>query len=469
VNKAVAGTFFTVPLLISGALYSISGLPYPTTIKKVHRSDVLLISGDVDPNDALVLIPAENQLYADVANALYLQPNGFDGAATVFITPDAGNEVQNVTPGVQELVQTIEADYTAGDLSAADPLYVFGYSEGAVEEGLAEQQLSAFHIPTADLHFVMVGDSASAEGGFLNSFIDSLPESWQQSATELLAQEGVTPPLLGATTPDNLYPTDVYSLSTDGWTNWDDGANTYGMFTDHLEYLGLTPAEIATATETTDGLTNYYTIDDANVNDLEALYNQALLALDIAPSNVSTDASATAATDLATSASGASATPDGVIGEAIADLNQGTSVLDTASTADLGTRSADLLSGQENLGPEIAQILPQLATYQDMLTPTDQTLLAAVDEQWVTAAQNVLSADQAFVAADQAGQLTGSGPNLTDLTVIDADLGVLSADFDTAGATLLALFTGGLDTTATDLASGLDPSIFTDLLSSIGL
>jgi hypothetical protein len=469
VNKAVAGTFFTVPLLISGALYSISGLPYPTTIKKVHRSDVLLISGDVDPNDALVLIPAENQLYADVANALYLQPNGFDGAATVFITPDAGNEVQNVTPGVQELVQTIEADYTAGELSSTAPLYVFGYSEGAVEEGLAEQQLSAFHIPTADLHFVMVGDSASAEGGFLNTFVDSLPESWQQSATELLTQEGVTPPLLGATTPDNLYPTDVYSLSTDGWTNWDDGANTYGMFTDHLEYLGLTPAEIATATETTDGLTNYYTIDDANVNDLEALYNQALLALDIAPSNVSTDAAATAATDVATSASGASATPDGVIGEAIADLNQGTAVLDTASTTDLGTRSADLLSGQEGLASQLDTDLTQLGSLQDQLTPTDQTLLADVDEQWVTAAQNVLSADQAFVAADQAGQLTGSGPNLTDLTVIDADLGVLSADFDTAGATLLALFTGGLDTTATDLASGLDPSIFTDLLSSIGL
>ena len=48
-----------------------------------------------------------------------------------------------LSPGVQALVQTIEADYTANELSAADPLYVFGYSEGAVEEGLAEQQLAA--------------------------------------------------------------------------------------------------------------------------------------------------------------------------------------------------------------------------------------------------------------------------------------------------------------------------------------
>jgi hypothetical protein len=437
-------------------------------------SDVLLAS--VDPNDALVLIPAENQEYADVANALYLEPNGFDGAATVFITPDAGNEVENVAPGVQALVQTIEGDYTAGDLSATDPLYVFGYSEGAVEEGLAEQQLSDFGIPQGDLHFVMVGDSASAEGGFLNSFIDSLPESWQQSATELLTLEGVTPPLLGATTPDNLYPTDVYSLTADGWTNWDDGANIYGMFTDHLEYLGLTPAEIATATETTDGLTNYYTIDNANVNDLEALYNQLLLALDIAPSNVTTDASATAATDLATSASSASATPDDVIGQAITDLNQGTTLLDTASTADLSARSADILSGQEGLVSQLDTNLIQLDSLQDQLSAGDQALLADVDEQLVSSAQNILSADQAFVAADQAGDLSSNSFTSADFTLIGADLDFLGSFLTADGAGILADLTGGFDpSSAADLASGLDPataidpSIFADVLSSIGL
>jgi PE-PPE domain len=431
-----------------------------------------VLSAVADPNDALVLIPAENQLYADVANALYLEPNGFNGAATVFITPDVGNEVQNVTPGAQALVQTIEADYTAGDLSATDPLYVFGYSEGAVEEGLAEQQLSAFGIPTDDLHFIMVGDSASAEGGFLNSFIDSLPESEQQSTTELFAQLGLAPPVLGATTPDNLYPTDAYSLTTDGWTNWDDGANTYGMFTDHLEYLGLTPAEIATATETTDGLTHYFTIDDTNVNDLAALYNQALLALDIAPSNVTIDA-ASAAADVA---SPAAATPDDVIGQAITDLNQGTTVLDTASAADLSSQSANLLSIQEGLPAQLDPILTQTASLQDQLTPGDQSLLALLDEQLVSAAQNVGTADQAFVAADQAGELSGSGLNLTDLTVLGADLNLAGTGFDVSIAGLLADLTGGLATSSgADLASSLDPatvidpSIFADVLSSIGL
>jgi len=261
----------------AGAVYATCGAPDSSSSHKISHSRYALI--DTDSNDALVLIPAANAEYAEVANQLYLQPNGFDGTATIFLTPEPGNEVASVAPGVQALVQTIENDYTANDLSASDPLYVFGYSQGAVEESLAQQQLHDFGIPTDGLHFVMVGDSASAEGGFLNSFIDSLPESWQQPTTELFAQLGVTPPVLGATTPDNLYPTDVYSLTSDGWVNWDNGANIPGMFADHLGYLGLTPEEIAGATVTTDGLTEYFTINSANVDILSALWEQLLLAL----------------------------------------------------------------------------------------------------------------------------------------------------------------------------------------------
>lgn len=168
-------------------------------------------------------------------------------------------------------------------------------------------------------------------------------------------------------------------------------------------------------------------------------------------------------------------TPDDVIGQAITVINQGDTLLAAAPTADLGTESAGLLSRQENFGV-LDSDLNQLASLQDQFNPADQTFLAAADEQYVTAAQNVLSADQAFLAADQAGELTGSGGNLTDLTVIDADLGLLSADFNTVGATLFALFTGGLDaSSAADLAAGLDPatavdpSIFADLFSSLGL
>ena len=65
---------------------------------------------------------------------------------------------------------------TFGD---GNPLYVFGYSQSDVVMGMAEQQLYDYGIPQGDLDFVMVGDSASAEGGFLNAYVDSLP-TWLQ-------------------------------------------------------------------------------------------------------------------------------------------------------------------------------------------------------------------------------------------------------------------------------------------------
>jgi hypothetical protein len=272
-NTTITVGLLSAAVLVGGSLYALTGLPSSTAIN--YRSDYALVS-----SEALVLVPLANEEYANAADTLYLQPNGFDGTATVFITPEPGNEVASVAPGVQALVHAVESDYTAGNFSSTDPLYIFGYSQGAVEGSLAEQQLHDFGIPQDALHFVMVGDSASTEGGILTSFVDSLPESWQQPANELLALLGITPPVLGATTPDDLYPTDVYTLTGDGWANWDDGANIYGMFTEHLEYLGLTPTEIADATVTTDGLTNYYAIDSSSVNDLAALYNQLLLALD---------------------------------------------------------------------------------------------------------------------------------------------------------------------------------------------
>jgi len=80
-----------------------------------------------------------------------------------------------------------------------------------------------------------LGDSASAEGGFLNSYIDSPSTSSEPVKCWALL------------TPDDLYPTQVFSLSGDGWANYDNGANDLGMYSDHLEYLGLTSQEIASA------------------------------------------------------------------------------------------------------------------------------------------------------------------------------------------------------------------------------
>lgn len=131
-------------------------------------------------------------------------------------------------------------------------------------------------------------------------------------------------------------------------------------------------------------------------------------------------------------------TPDDVIGQAVSDLNQGTALLDSAPIADLSARQADILTEQESIATQLDPLLTSEASLQEGLSSGDQTFLANADEQFVTAAQNLLSADQAFVAADQAGDLSGSSLNSVDLTVLLGDAGLVSADFNVLGDTLLA-------------------------------
>lgn len=207
--------------------------------------------------------------------SLYLAPLGYSGAADsvqTLVTPEAYNAA-SVDQGEAILISTLESDYQAGDFSSADPLTVFGYSQSATFESAAMPQLAADGIPTDALRFVMVGDPASAEGGFLNTFGET---DFGRSVLDFLGYQKY----VGETTPDNLYPTDVFTLNGDGWAQWDNGANIFGLGTIHDEYLGLTAAEIASATLTVDGVTDYYTIADPG-NMLETLIAAAVAAYGI--------------------------------------------------------------------------------------------------------------------------------------------------------------------------------------------
>lgn len=272
-NKTAISTFFAAPLVVAGSVYL-------TPVSNVYHTNYALTS-----EEALIMIPVENQEYADAATSLYLDPNGFDGTTTT--TVDIPEFILGMSPDetvdidVQDLVAAVENQFNAGVVDATDPLYIFGYSQCAVVAGLAEQQLADYGIPSSDLHFVLVGDSASADGGFLSTFVDSLPAWLQQFTTDFLADFGYGD-LLGLTTPDDLYPTDVYSLSADGWANWDDGANVVSMWLDHLEYLGLTPDEVSSATLSfADNLTDYISIDSADINGLSALWDGLMIAASV--------------------------------------------------------------------------------------------------------------------------------------------------------------------------------------------
>ncbi len=188
------------------------------------------------------------------------------------------------------------------------------------------------------------------------------------------------------------------------------------------------------------------------------------------PSTTSAGAATDVSAGVAALATAVTGSPSDVISQAIGDLNQGAALLDAAPTADLSARQLDLLTGQEGLTNQLTPLLTQIGAQQDNLAPGDQVFLADANEQFVSAAQNVLSAEQAFAAADQAGQLGGSGFLPADFAIINADLGLFSADLNALGATILAALDPNLDALIpTDVLAAVDPSTLTDVLSSIGL
>jgi hypothetical protein len=273
-SKVAVSAILAAPSILAGSFFLVS-------TSTVRHLDYKLVD-----DEALVIIPVDNPAYADAAADLYLKAAGmtvdpdYSNVATLDMPEvvSGGTLNQAVDYGVSELVGKIETDYDAHDFSADDPLYVFGYSQSSVVIGMAEQQLHDYGIDSKALDFVLVGDSASSQGGFLNSFLDEFPTSWQPYIVELFKEFGADE-VLGQVTPNDLFPTQVYSLSGDGWSIYDHGLNNAGLFTDHLEYLGLTTQEIASAgAPVVDGMTEYFTIQDSMVNSLEALLTQLQIA-----------------------------------------------------------------------------------------------------------------------------------------------------------------------------------------------
>jgi PE-PPE domain len=250
-------------LIAFGALLAAAML-YATSAHADGDDDFL--SGSTD---ALVLgptsIPTPGEGYLSDVDKLYLDPNGFDGTTTAFTTPETSDFGPSVSQGETDLVNEVSSMYNAGDFGVDDPLTIFSYSQSAVVTSLAEQQLADDGIPTDALRLVMVGDTASAAGGFLNT--------WGETALgkDILDDLGWQN-LVGATTPNDLYPTEVYTVNGDFWADYPNAASD-GM-TLHDTYLGLTEAEIQSATTTVDGLTDYNLIPDPS-NILEALLNAA--------------------------------------------------------------------------------------------------------------------------------------------------------------------------------------------------
>ncbi|WP_409427641.1 PE-PPE domain-containing protein [Mycobacterium sp. SMC-11] len=209
------------------------------------------------------MMPTPSEHYAETVNDLFLQPNGFGGQLEVLTTPQEAYLLdESMAKGAKALTDRVLTLLDEGKVDEDHPVTVFGYSQSAALTTLAMQQLDEAGVPSSAVHFVLIGDSANPNGGLLVGFSD------MPGITANLADQGVT---LGNPTPNDLYPTSIYTLEYDGYADFPkyflnplSSLNAImGMAIQHIAYLGLTPEQIADAVlleSSPDSMINSYVI-----------------------------------------------------------------------------------------------------------------------------------------------------------------------------------------------------------------
>jgi hypothetical protein len=239
--------------------------------------------------------PTPSTAFAQAAEDLYLHPLGFDDGATystvcdmvgtdpcsaplqVLTTPELIQQGPSSLTAADDVTLAVENEFNAdpGAFSAEDPLTIFGYSQSATAESIAMSQLAEDGIPSADLHFVFIGDP-SLPGAVWPNLVPDLDSLLGSSLTNTILTDLGFDGVLGNLTPDDLYPATIYSLDGDGVADFQQDFTAGGLleplvnlFVQHVEYLGLTPDQIADATTSTNGDLTLVDISD-NINNADA-------------------------------------------------------------------------------------------------------------------------------------------------------------------------------------------------------
>jgi hypothetical protein len=263
-----------------------------------HADDTLL--GPLSGSDTAIILggttqPTPSTAFAQAAENLFLNPLGFDGGATgstvcdmvgtdpcaaplqVLTTPELIPQGPSSLTAADDVVLAVENEFSAnpGAFSAEDPLTIFGYSQSATAESIAMSRLEADGIPSADLHFVFIGDPSLPDGVWPN-LVPDLDSLFGTSLTNTLLTDLGFDGVLGNLTPDDIYPTTIYTLDGDGVAQFQQDfesggllGDIEGLFVQHVEYLGLTPEEVANATTSIDNLITNVDISD-NINNADA-------------------------------------------------------------------------------------------------------------------------------------------------------------------------------------------------------
>jgi PE-PPE domain len=283
-----------------GMIVGVASAPF----NQVAHADVTLLSAD-DPlagSDTAIILggtfePTPDKAFAQTAENLYLHPLGFDDGATsstvcdmiatdpcsaplqVLTTPELVQQGPSSLTDADDVVLAVENEFNAdpGAFSPADPLTIFGYSQSATAESIAMTRLEdSGIIPQDDLHFVFIGDPSLLPDGVWPNLVPDLDSIFGANLTNIILTRLGMDGVLGNVTPDDVSPTTIYTLDTDGVADWQQDFQAGGLldaishlFIQHAEYLGLTPDEIANATTSTDGDLTLVDISD-NINNGDA-------------------------------------------------------------------------------------------------------------------------------------------------------------------------------------------------------
>jgi PE-PPE domain len=276
-------------MLAKGALMGmIVGAASAASLQTAHAEDILPDS--LAGSDTAIILggttePTPSTAFAQTAENLFLHPLGFDGGATgstvcdmivtdpcaaplqVLTTPELIQQGPSSLQAADDLTLAVENEFNANPdaFSPDHPLTIFGYSQSATAESIAMTQIndySAAHddmIPSADLHFVFIGDPSLPETGLWPNLVPDLDSLIGPEKTSTILTNLGFDQVLGNVTPDDLYPATIYSLDGDSVAQFQPVFESSGLlgtiwhlFTTHVEYLGLTPEEIANATISTD-------------------------------------------------------------------------------------------------------------------------------------------------------------------------------------------------------------------------
>ncbi len=272
----------------------IVGAASTLSIQAAHADDPLagsdtaiILGGTTEPTPSLA--------FAQAAENLYLHPLGFDGGAMsstvcdmvgtdpcaaplqVLTTPELIQQGPSSLTAADDVTLAVENEFNAnpGAFDAEHPLTIFGYSQSATAESIAMTRLEADGIPSADLHFVFIGDPSLPDGVWPN-LVPDLDSILGSTLTDKLLTDLGFNDVLGNLTPTDIYPATIYTLNTDGVANFQQDFESGGLlstishlFIQHVEYLGLTAAQVADATTSTNGDLTLVNISD-NINNADA-------------------------------------------------------------------------------------------------------------------------------------------------------------------------------------------------------